>query len=536
MAIYSASVSKVQRSKGQSATAAAAYQLRAEIDNPRTGEHHNYRRAGSIIGSGCTVPDGVEPMEPAELAVMCEEGESRKNSTTARRAIIALPHELDDAQRLELAEAISQAVTEEWGVGCLWAVHPPEAKNGSDDRNEHMHAMWTTRILGPEGLGLKTREWDDKKQGPEQVERFRTIVEERTNRALERAGYDVRVDRRSLQEQEAAGDAPTDTLPTHHEGPAVTAARRRGEILASAAANDEKKEHNSVVIELAIARAKRDELRGQVADAAAAQLEGLPTVTGTPSQQQVETFSAAVTGQSWPETYCAVIGSVGIAAVRYAAVGRDATGAPAPAAVIDLKGSGRIIDRGHSISTRSSTLAELGVLVALGSARGLDTSAAEKQLAGALAGSTSVANTMTVEGDGGAASRRAQDEALEQRRRQHEEQQEATQVNAAASAAKRQDAKDQLELDAAASRGQMIQIVGTTQATLTAPPLGGPSRDEMLEAYAEIRANDDVGSGGSFGSLKMSPSPAEGGGQVARDRAARHALKFGGKRSTTTNE
>ncbi|MET0103943.1 MAG: MobA/MobL family protein, partial [Sedimenticola sp.] len=126
MAIFSASVSKVQRAKGQSATAAAAYQLRTVIDDPKTGERHDYRRAGGIIGRGATVPPGATQWaDPSVLAVLEEQSENRKNSTVARRAIIALPHELNNEERLALASAISQAVTDQWGVGCGWAAHPP---------------------------------------------------------------------------------------------------------------------------------------------------------------------------------------------------------------------------------------------------------------------------------------------------------------------------------------------------------------------------------------------------------------------------
>ena len=96
----------------------------------------------------------------------------------------------------------------------------------------------TTRRLEPTGeLGEKTRELDDVKRGPQEVEWVRAMIEARTNHALERAGSAERVDRRSLVEQRAAaleaGDqeraAELDRLPTIHEGPRVTAIRRECE-------------------------------------------------------------------------------------------------------------------------------------------------------------------------------------------------------------------------------------------------------------------------------------------------------------------
>ena len=49
----------------------------------------------------------------------------------------------------------------------------------------------------------KTRELDDVKRGPEEIEWVRAMIEARTNHALERAGSAERVDRRSLFEQRA---------------------------------------------------------------------------------------------------------------------------------------------------------------------------------------------------------------------------------------------------------------------------------------------------------------------------------------------
>ena len=63
----------------------------------------------------------------------------------------------------------------------------------------------TTRRLDTSGqLGEKTRELDDVKRGPQEVEWIRGMIEEQTNHSLERAGIAERVDRRSLIEQRVA--------------------------------------------------------------------------------------------------------------------------------------------------------------------------------------------------------------------------------------------------------------------------------------------------------------------------------------------
>ncbi|NMY35426.1 MobA/MobL family protein, partial [Pseudomonas sp. WS 5412] len=149
---------------------------------------------------------------------------------------VALPAELTPAQRRELAQGIAQALADRYGTAGTLAVHTPDREG--DQRNHHAHILMTTRRLEPSGeLGEKTRELDDVKRGPQEVEWVRAMIEARTNHALERAGSAERVDRRSLVEQRAAAleagelerAAELDRLPTIHEGPRVTAIRRECE-------------------------------------------------------------------------------------------------------------------------------------------------------------------------------------------------------------------------------------------------------------------------------------------------------------------
>ncbi|WP_434967894.1 MobA/MobL family protein, partial [Pseudomonas aeruginosa] len=88
-----------------------------------------------------------------------------------------------------------------------------------DNRNHHAHVLFTTRRLSSDGLGEKTRELDDLKRGPEEVQWIRAMVEGRTNAALEAAGHAERVDRRSLADKHAAaleaGDQVKAMNPAH---------------------------------------------------------------------------------------------------------------------------------------------------------------------------------------------------------------------------------------------------------------------------------------------------------------------------------
>lgn len=236
MAIYSASVKTVSRGGGRSATAAAAYRNAEEITDERTGQIHDYRRRSGVEYVASFAPQGMAPQPSAELWNRAEAAEVRKNARVAREVLVALPAELTTAQRRELAQGIGQALADRYGTAGTLAVHTPDREG--DQRNHHAHILMTTRRLEPSGaLGEKTRELDDIKRGPQEVEWVRAMIETRTNDALERAGSDARVDRRSLVEQHAAaleaGDQPRaaelDRLPTLHEGPRVTAIRRECE-------------------------------------------------------------------------------------------------------------------------------------------------------------------------------------------------------------------------------------------------------------------------------------------------------------------
>ena len=257
MALYSASVKPVSRSSGRSATAAAAYRNAERILDERTGEIHDYTRRSGVNHVESFAPVGMAPQSGAELWNKAEAAEVRKNARVAREVLVALPHELEQVQRCELAKSIAQGLADRYGTAGTLAVHDPDREG--DNRNHHVHILMTTRRLDASGqLGEKTRELDDVKRGPQEVEWIRSMIEERTNSSLERAGVEARVDRRSLSEQRAAaldaGDMDRaeelDRPATLHEGPRVTQIRRESArkgraplgALDRAAANDHTRE------------------------------------------------------------------------------------------------------------------------------------------------------------------------------------------------------------------------------------------------------------------------------------------------------
>ncbi|WP_312126744.1 MobA/MobL family protein [Pseudomonas sp.] len=237
VAIYSASVSTIGRSAGRSATAAAAYRTGTLVIDERQGLIHDYTRKSGVDHVSRHYPEGVADIGTDELWNRAELAESKKNANVARELLIALPHELQPFQRRALAEAISGKLVERFHVAVESSVHLPD-KEG-DQRNHHAHILFTTRVMDSEGkLGDKTRALDERYgRGPKEIEWIREMVEIETNLALERAGLDVRVDRRTLEEQQAAalaaGDLEAakelDRAPQTHEGPRVTQIRRECE-------------------------------------------------------------------------------------------------------------------------------------------------------------------------------------------------------------------------------------------------------------------------------------------------------------------
>ena len=155
MAIGHLAIRSHTRSAGHSVAAGLAYRFRTMLVDSRTGITHDYDRphdqaAASGFAYGETQPSW-DPEDPQAWADAIESGERRKNSIVARDIDIALPHELTDAQRTELARTWASHVAHVYDVPVAWAVHQPSAY--SDDRNHHAHFYVGTRALDP-GTGL----------------------------------------------------------------------------------------------------------------------------------------------------------------------------------------------------------------------------------------------------------------------------------------------------------------------------------------------------------------------------------------------
>ncbi len=199
MAIFHMSVKVISRSKGQSATAAAAYRAGVRIGCERGEVSYDYtKKKGvekSFIIAPADAPEWAKDREKLWNAV--ESAETRKNSTVGREFEVAFPAELGADDRLKLVRGFARAIVNRHKNVVDVAMHEP-SKDG-DQRNHHAHILMSTRRIDSTGFTEKTRELDTKKSG--EVEYWREQWAIHCNHALWINGHEARVDHRSLDEQ-----------------------------------------------------------------------------------------------------------------------------------------------------------------------------------------------------------------------------------------------------------------------------------------------------------------------------------------------
>ena len=215
MAIYHLSVKVVQRSKGRSATAAAAYRAAEKIHDDKTNVTHDYRKKRGVFGAEIlapsNTPDWVNNRE--KLWNEVEKIEKRCDARVAREIDVALPVELNREQKKELVRDFVNEQFISKGMVADIAFH------NFDSKNPHAHIMLTTRLINDNGFGFKQRDWDKK----ELLQQWRSDWAEKVNLSLEQAGHkEVKVDHRTLEEQ------GINRIPQIHLGADVAQMKKRG--------------------------------------------------------------------------------------------------------------------------------------------------------------------------------------------------------------------------------------------------------------------------------------------------------------------
>lgn len=221
MAIFHLSVKAISRSAGRSATAAAAYRAGEKIEDERTGEIHDYSRKGGVESADLVLPDGAPDWarNRAQLWNAAERAEKRKDACVAREFEVALPAELTQAERRQLALDFAQDIANREGCAVDVAIHAPHREG--DNRNHHAHMLRTTRKVDIDGLGAKLDTEQAGRKRKDDLGQARERWAEFTNAALARAGHDARIDHRTLEQQGIQRE------PTRHLGPAAIGFERR---------------------------------------------------------------------------------------------------------------------------------------------------------------------------------------------------------------------------------------------------------------------------------------------------------------------
>ena len=251
MAIYHLSMKPISRASGRSAVAASAYRSAECLTNERDGLTHDFTGRHGVEHCEIVVAQGADAewaLDRSALWNAAEQSENRKDARVAREFEIALPHELNSEQRLELTREFAQGLADRHGTAVDFAIHAPHGE--IDGRNFHAHLMMTTRAVNSEGLGDKTaiereNKWLAANNLPltqVQLVEIRQSWEQTANEHLARAGLEIQIDHRSHMER------GLEIEPTEHMGVHATQMQRRGQDVSRTRLDSEAARRNAELI------------------------------------------------------------------------------------------------------------------------------------------------------------------------------------------------------------------------------------------------------------------------------------------------
>ena len=232
----------VQRSKRQSAVAAAAYQSGERLFSEYDQKQKYYSHKSEIVHTEIMLPPHAPP-EYADRNTLwnaAEAIEKQWNSQLARRLVLAIPRDIPPEQQADLIRDYCREFFVSKGMIADFAIHD------KGDGNPHAHILFTMRGMDEQGRWLPksrkvydldengerirlpsgnwkshkedTVDWNDQKY----CEIWRHEWEVIQNRYLEANDRPERVDLRSYARQ------GLDIVPTVHEGAAVRQMEKRG--------------------------------------------------------------------------------------------------------------------------------------------------------------------------------------------------------------------------------------------------------------------------------------------------------------------
>ena len=258
-AIYHLNVRTGNRSKGQSARAAAAYiQREAEYSRDReTADELLYTASGHMPAWADADPSTY--WDAADL-------HERANGRLFQRIEVALPTALSAEEQRALAVGFARHLTDGEQLPYTLAIHAGEGTN------PHCHLLISERTN--DGLERSPEQWFRRYNAAEPAQggarkttalhpkawlaETRAAWAEQTNQALAEAGHEIRIDHRSYAEQ------GIERVPGVHLGPTVRAMEARGLDTERGAEARAVAQHNAALArereELAYERPQRREL------------------------------------------------------------------------------------------------------------------------------------------------------------------------------------------------------------------------------------------------------------------------------------
>lgn len=145
-------VSNVSRAAGSSSIASCSYITSRRMRDERTGEtSYGYGRRERIEHVATRLPEGApaEYSDPERLFNAIEAAEKRSDARPAKKIMVALPREFDEADRIRAVEEYIAANLTANGYACTYAIHTDKAGN-----NPHAHIIVANRRIDP-----KTGKW-----------------------------------------------------------------------------------------------------------------------------------------------------------------------------------------------------------------------------------------------------------------------------------------------------------------------------------------------------------------------------------------
>jgi len=205
MAIYHLHVKVIGRKSGSSAVASAAYRSGSRLRDERLDRSHDFSAKRGVVHSEVMLPENAPKTwsDRERLWNDVEAFEVRKDAQLAREVEFAIPHELTQAQGIELARDFAQSEFVDRGMIADLNVHWDMAEDGSP--KPHAHVMLTMRAVEEDGFGPKVRDWNR----TEMVERWRERWAEIANERLAELDIDARIDHRSFEAQGIALEPQT---------------------------------------------------------------------------------------------------------------------------------------------------------------------------------------------------------------------------------------------------------------------------------------------------------------------------------------